>query len=71
MSVPRAKLKAQQKWREGMKKDGFRQVTVWVPGEYVEKLKAFSEHLREGTKPRVASTLVFRAPGPKRVKGIQ
>jgi hypothetical protein len=64
MAVPRAKLKAQQKWREKMKMDGLGQVTVWVPEEYVERLKRFAKRLRE-EKPLTAGKRVSGATRPR------
>ena len=66
LSTSVSKLSAQREWRKRMRAAGLEQVTVWVPRQYCEKLKAFADNLKEGIKPRAASKRVFGTRRPRR-----
>lgn len=50
MPTSESKLGAQREWRKRMQAAELEQVTVWVPRQYCEKLKAFVDELKEGIK---------------------
>ena len=59
--TPRAKLRAQRKWRRSMQNKGFKQVSLWLPKKYAHKIRLFAEKLRQGESALRACRRAFAA----------